>query len=297
MGIKTSSSTTDDEFMRAVINAMIILIPLVVVNNTMIAFVLLKNKHWRKRSSTVFMVMMAITDIFGVGSRNLDFVYEDIIENCILHGFTNFGAIFPVWMQVCLVTERAIAVSCPMKSKFILTRRNAAITSAVLLICFLFVFFLPNMLGLYDGACAFTKGNEFISALNIVIYFVVPFMWTVISNGIIVWHLKRRMASQNSENAKNIANSVLRIALVFSITFFIFSAPLSIYNFIFNFTTSATEIVVNEGHQTKYKVLQILQLFSNLFHATNIILYIISSKTFRDDLIRSIKETFRCICL
>ena len=269
--------------------------PLVFVNNTTIAFVLLKNKHWRKRSSTVFMVMMAIADIFGIICRNFDLVFD--IFNCILNGLTNFAAIFPVWMQVCLVTERAIAVSCPIKSRLLLSRRNAAITSAVLFIFFIFFSFLPNILNVHQGLCTYSKGTEFIPVIMTFVYFVVPFVWTVICNSIIVWHLKRKNESRHSENAKNVANSVVRIALVFSVTFFIFTGPVSIFNVIYKDDYNELDVAINAPQKLKYKVVQILHLVSQIFHATNIILYIVSSKTFRDDLIRSIFYVVRCSCL
>ena len=288
---KTVASTDDDNFMRVISYLKYSVIPLVVLNNATIAFVLLKNNHWRKRSSTVFMVMMAISDIFGAFTRNIDFLPG--VYHCVLNSFANFLSIFPVWMQVCLVTERAIAVSCPIKSRLILTKLNAAITSAVLFICFVSISFLPIIDQM--GYCSFdNKGNEYIPIVISIIYFVVPFLWTVICNSIIVWHLKRKNESRHSENAKNVANSVVRIALVFSITFFIFTAPISIFNVIFLAEYNKWEVVINAEHRSKDRVVQILQLVSQIFHATNIILYIVSSKTFRDDIIRSIRSILCC---
>ena len=270
-------------------------IPLVVLNNTTIAFVLLKHNHWRQRSSTVFMVLMAITDIFGVICRNLEFDFTDV-KYCIVDGLTNFGTIFPVWMQVGLVTERAIVVSFPIKGRFLLSRRNVAITSAIIFILVIFLSFLPNILDVHMEHCSYSKGYEYLATVMSVIYFDVPFMWTVFCNSIIVWHLKQKNESRHSENAQNVANSVVRIALVFSITFFMFTAPLSIFNKIFKFDSMQTTVHVNEGYQSKYFVFQILQLVSQLFHAANIILYIVSSKTFRNDLIQNIRFIVSCIC-
>ena len=293
---KTVSAIEDDQFLGVMAHIMFSLVPLVVLNNGTVAFVLLKNQHWRKKSSTIFMVLMAISDIFGILCRNLDTVLD--IFDCILDGVTNFGAIFPVWMQVCLVTERAIAVSYPIKSRLLLSRRNAAITVVVLFVCSSFISFLPNILNVHNNEyCSFSKGAEFIPIIVSTFYFIVPFVWTIICNSIIVWHLKRGNVNRHSENAQNVANSVVGIALVFSVTFFICTAPVSIFNLIVNGSSNVMDVAIIDDHRGKYKVFPILQLVSQIFHATNIVLYIISSKTFRNDLIESFRYIVRCICL
>ena len=150
------------------------------------------------------------------------------------------------------------------------------------------------MLKVHNEYCSFSKGTESIPIVISIIYFIVPFVWIVICNSIIVWHLQRGNESRLSANANDVANSVTRISLVFSITFFIFTAPLSIFNLIDKGSSNVMDVSINEDYQEKYKMVQILQLVSQIFHAINIILYIVSSKTFRNDLIESLRCIFCC---
>ena len=263
-----------------------VLIPIMLVNNGLVIVVLLRGKGWKGRSSIVYLLQIAVWDSMGILLDNTLVLL--IPSYCKMVQFVlTITNIYPVWLLVSLVAERAIVMLFPFTNKRFISRKNAVFMSLgvfllVSLPTSMMVFFFENC----DGG---VNANVYLVTYPIV-YSFIPSVLFLIFNGIIIGKVVHSRSLVQCHNNRDTYH-VTYMAVMLSLTFMIMTAPLSVLLILQSkeskFTYEDTNVT-----RTKYVMSTVGHLLSESYHICTIFVYIISSKRFRNDFLRFI----RCKC-
>ena len=260
-----------------------------VVNNSFILLVMLRSS-WRKKSSTVYFVLIAIFDTFAIFSQLLLLFDESRIAICGSAPYlTIWGILYPVWLLTAMITERTVAVLLPLKAKLLLTtKKNIYVAGFLWVSSFLISLTVTNFSAGANSGCN-SKSESWIRWLLPLLYSFIPFIWIVICNIIIVYTIKQSARLQ----LKAMDLKMVKIVIVQSITFIILTGPLSCFN-IFGIKESFNKDVLNiaQNVPTNYIIGITFNLLLMLYHSINAFIYAIVSTEFRSDLFSVLRTTY-----
>ena len=263
-----------------------VLIPIMLVNNGLVIVVLLRGKGWKGRSSIVYLLQIAVWGSMGfILNHTLVFLLP---RYCKTVQFISANSnIYPVWLLVSLVAERAIVVLCPFTNKRFISRKKALIISLSL---FLLVSLPTSTTAFLIEACdRNSNANVFLIAYPVV-YSFIPSALILILNGIIIGKVAHSRSLVQSHNNRG-SNHVTLMAVMLSVTFIIMTAPLSVLLILQSKEKSLTH---DESDITRPRYIMVVvgHLLAEFYHTCAIFIYIISSKRFRNDFMQLV----RCKC-
>ena len=259
----------------------VVLLPIGLICNGAVIFILLVSKEWRSRSCVVYLVQIALCNVLSITLRLTVNLWFDCC--CVQFGsLFPFFNIYPVWLLVGLVTERTVAVIAPFKSRQYLSRKTAAIASLVIgLIVLMYTLLNSLMLGFSEcsDADANNSGSRFSVFISIV-YSFIPSCWIIVCNSIIIGKMKCCTDHVRRSNEPEV-NHMTRMAIVLSIAFIVCTYPLSMLNILLQagvFSDNPYDDNMN------LLVAQIICIsLSEFYSVSNLLLYLISSSRFRKD--------------
>ena len=236
--------------------------PITIVIGTIgniLAIVVLSRKEMRKSTTSMYLNILAVSDIFvlylGLLRNFIHKIYDvDVRDHsepvCKLHIFlVYFTSHFSHWVLVAVAVERFIAVWFPFKAKILCTRRNGLF--ALLL--------LAAILLAADGHFLLTHGVRIITYKNITyrygceinnpdyehfdefiwpwidafFYSYGPFVLMLMFNIMIIVRLLRRPLLQKSRAISNTnaskMNTMTAMLLTVTLTFLLLTAPITLY--------------------------------------------------------------------
>ena len=256
----------------------------------------------RRQSTSLYLTVLAVCDIFVLV---LDFINNypkgfdvNLIAQshtvCVLYRWLfSVCFMYSAWVVVLLTVERALIVWFPLHAK---TKFTRAVIKRVLG-GVLFVSGVYNVYNLFawrgaDDECDFADGWEDFHAnqnmfVTFAAYSYVPSAILIVANCLIIYRL-RQMSKMRSDMQEGVSQSkapgtddmtkITITVLAISFSFLIFTVPVSIY-YIIQYST--------EQHIDMTLIMALLEVIFLLLvltnHSVNFGLYILTSKSFRQD--------------
>ena len=283
------------------------------IGNTL-AIVVLSKKKMRRMPSSLFLFVLAVSDLLmlyiGLLRRCIK-VYNDIdirdftLTGCKVHIFlVYFIKHFSAWLLVAVALERFISVWFPFRAKTICTHRNAALgvcAIAVALVGIHLHFFwtqgerivhIANSNRTRRYACNQREKfddflNQIWSGLEASIFTYIPFTIMLLCNILIIFRLararlqRRRLGATSHGSHDSIRMTTMTgMLLSATFTFLILNTPVSLY-LSGQSTFWKEERRRNHNFEIFWVITQQLMYLNN---AINFFLYFISSPRFRQEL-------------
>ena len=293
--------------------------PITIVMGTIgnvLAIVVLSRKEMRKATSSMYLIILAVSDIFvlylGLLRNFIRELYDvDVRDHsepvCKLHIFlVYFTGHFSAWVLVAVAVERFISVWFPFKAKVLCTRRNG-LFALLLLVAILLaadghffwthgVRFIKYKKRIYRYGCTINNPDyehfdEFIWPWIDAFFFSYgPFALMLTCNIMIIVRLLRpRLQKSHGRNAisdKNASkmNTMTAMLLTVSFTFLLLTAPISLY-ISGQYTWWKTEMTSSLENNARFQVYwAVASMLAYMNNAANFLLYIVSGPKFRREL-------------
>ena len=273
----------------------------------MFSFIVHKQQQFRKRSSTVFLSLLAVTDTLMLLLGLLQYwilfnFFPTVLTKAHCKGMFFVVKLFgnySHWIVVCFSIDRFIAVQFPIKSN----RWSTPEKSKLCLCCVAVIAFFKNLHYImttdffYDTQkgmpiCAFGLKNKaswitIYQGFEVTVSSILPFTIIFFCNFMIIRKIHqqqtRKISPQKmriSSNRDGITKTLLLVSTVFVIT----TCPLQIFRLYFasidvSRSSALTQAQYNLGHNICHKL-----WYTN--NGVNFLLYCWSSKSFRRNLIK-----------
>ena len=286
------------------------------IGNTL-AIVVLSKKKMRRMPSSLFLIVLAVSDLLMlyIGLlRHCIRVFNEVdireftLTGCRTHVFlVYFIKHFSAWVLGAVALERFISVWIPFRAKTICTHRNAALgvcAIAVALVGINLHFFwtfgekivpIENSNRTHRDACTYRKKFDFFfekiwPGLEASVYTYIPFTIMLLCNTLIIFRLARARLQRKRQGATSHGSqdsirmtTMTGMLLAATFTFFLLTTPVSLY---LNGQNSYWKEEKKRNHNFKifWVVAQQLMYLNN---AINFLLYFISGPQFRQELKRS----------
>ena len=286
-----------------------------VPGNTLSLMVLYRKKMSQSTSS-VYLQILAVTDLWrvtiGVAGRHLirEATGDDPLSiswwYCVWwYYLLKMTTTYNHWIMAGVSIERCIAIVFPLKSKGFITMKNAKrfllitfFCSALYTLHFFKSYTLVNRLG--KRVCTGNQEDYFSREIRVwldyIIIQIIPGFFIFLCNGFLIHALFKRkqgVAKDSSKGSKDPLQSIVRMLMVVSLMYLIFTTPANI-NYIIN---SAFQVVYDpRSHEAAVeKMTWSIVSFAVFFnHSCNFLLYIASGGEFRAEFVRMIAEM--CCC-
>ena len=283
------------------------------IGNTL-AIVVLSKKKMRRMPSSLFLIVLAVSDLLMLYLgllRHCIRVFNEVdireftLTGCKVHVFlVYFIKHFSAWLLVAVALERFISVWFPFRAKTICTHRNAAFgvcAIAVALVGINLYFFwtqgerivrIANSNRTRKYPCNHREIFDFFSeqiwpGLEASIFTYIPFTIMLSCNTLIIFRLaqirlqRKRLGATSHGSQDSIQMTTMTgMLLAATFTFLILNTPVSLY-LIGQSTFWKEERKQNHNFQIFWAITQQLMYLNN---AINFLLYFISSPRFRHEL-------------
>ncbi|KAK2161273.1 hypothetical protein LSH36_119g05018 [Paralvinella palmiformis] len=211
------------------------------------------------------------------------------------------------WMVVLMSMERFVAVWLPIKAKLVNTDRNVYITTAILCgaLAAFFGYWCSWADQIIDDSCivnsqpaGFEHLSEIFLLCGVLLYSVIPSIFLVTFNGLIVYKLitmRKKIAPEGKNNSqssahlapplgckrpKSTVNSRTTIMLLsIAISFLILVTPNTVAHFVMFFRKEAMFETMDPVMASLSETAQIMEQFNHAIHFT---MYVVFNKRFRD---------------
>ena len=283
------------------------------IGNTL-AIVVLSKKKMRRMPSSLFLIVLAVSDVLMlyIGLlRHCIRVFNEVdireltLTGCKVHVFLVFFIKhFSAWLLVAVALERFISVWFPFGAKTICTHRNAALgvcAIAVALVGINLHFFwtfakrivpITNSNKTRRYACNHRQKfddffNEIWPGLEASIFTYIPFTIMLVCNTLIIFRLararlqrKRHGATSHGSHHSIRMTTMTGMLLAATFTFLILNTPVSLY-----LSGQSTFWKEERRRNQNFKIFWVItQQLMYLNNAINFLLYFISSRQFRQEL-------------
>lgn len=278
----------------------------------------LRRKRFRHGVATVFMIALAVVDIscLIVGQAGRHWVRAlsgvDIAHDNLVYCKIWWHAVIATlggsnWILALTSIERCIAVLAPMQAKKFLTRRNAYISLVILAVVLLawnahFYWTMTSVKTPTGGSLCVPDDDNYFSAhvkawLELAVKAIAPGVIIVISNALIIATLFKAAANRNKLSAgtgtddPRLKSTVLMLICI-SVAFVLLTSPIQV-SWILDqaFPDNYVSSVEAANHRLRWAVNIFLAYLNN---AINFLLYLISGREFRRELVQWFKELLSC---
>ncbi|CAH1796169.1 unnamed protein product [Owenia fusiformis] len=282
-----------------------VLVTLGFMFNTM-AIVVLLQKNLRRKTSSLYLIALAISDTSVLMNGYLRFwIIMSTDEKLNIRDISQAGCKimtfllylsnqFSAWMLVCITVERLIVVFVPHKARLICTFRSTALT----ILCVFVVLCIVNMHFFWSTGilqqiqiCRWLPGFDFIKNVYRWVDFalgsIIPFIVMIVSNVIIIAKLTCfRRHIQSNQNTSFGRMAVMLVTVNF--TFIVLTLPILLY------LVHGFDHWYVEDRSRFYLLWACLNLVFYSNNVLNFVMYCISGTDFRSTLRDGICKLFLC---
>ncbi len=270
-------------------------LPLILLGGTVgnaLSFAVMVRKEMRKFSSSLYLALLAVSDTIYIWTYGLWYLVTSIsghnisiYTDCKLDYFLqNFSYHYSAWLLVSVTIERFICIYFPFKARLVCSLKNTKIVCAVLAVLLVGVNF-PQFLARHgeNGCGPYANWNYFIynvcPLMNMLIYSFLPSLVMAITNGLIVYKMKKSAGDQgqvqNTAMTKH-SQKITIMLLTVSTVFICFTLPAEVY----------TIYVERTDYNIYYNDIwfALVNLLKILNHSINFCLYILTATKFQNEL-------------
>ena len=284
----------------------VIATPIVVIfgliGNAMTAAVLTR-KRFRSRNISVYLLALAVVDSIFLVSNTMVSLSIKYLGGPDIQALSNPGCklakyivmssrAISAWLVVVLTVQRLLAMSIPHLASVLSTRKQALISTAVIIVFVLALYsYLFYVIELGSVYCYWKNGLDrertLLNITDLLFYSLIPSVILGTCNSILIYMLfyseeLRKEATKNACRATSGAESrsITVILVLMSVSFIILTLPMTLYQVVYT-------IGFNPRIPILYPALYTLNLIN---HAVNFLLYCVSGPSFRAE----IKDMFTC---
>ncbi len=259
-----------------------------------LSFAVIVRKEMRNLSSSLYLALLAVADTIHIWTWGLWYFVVSVSDldlskytNCKLDYFLHtYSHHYSAWLLVSVTIERFICVYFPFKVKFWCTTKNAKIVCSILAVVLAGVNF-PQFLARYmnndNGCTPYPRYEAFIlfywPYIDLVLYSFLPSLVMGITNGLIVFKMKKSSCAHNhvqySAMAKN-SQKITVMLITVSTSFICLTLPVE------GFTIYVERTSYNFYLDNIWFAL--VNVLKYLNHSINFFLYIVSAEKFRIEL-------------